>query len=80
MLNEHPDAYSHHSFEGASTMPWYCNPTITCKVLNRIVNRYPDATINDLNVILGSATQLLWDKQENYYKRTNTFPPTDTEG
>lgn len=61
-------------------MPWYCNPTITCKVLNRIVNRYPDATINDLNVLLGSATQLLWDKQENYYKKTHTLPPTDTEG
>jgi len=49
-------------------MPWYNNPVITRKVLNRIANRHPRATIQDLNVALDYVTQLIWSKQEHYIK------------
>jgi hypothetical protein len=49
-------------------MPWYNNPVITRKVLNRIANRHPRATIQDLNAALDYATQLIWSKQEHYFK------------
>jgi len=49
-------------------MPWYNNPVITRKVLNRIANRHPRATIQDLNVALDYVTQMIWSKQENYFK------------
>jgi hypothetical protein len=48
-------------------MPWYTNPVLTCRVLNRIANRYPRATIQDLKTTLDHATQSLWSKQEHYY-------------
>jgi len=48
-------------------MPWYTNPVITCKVLNRIANRYSRANLQDLKKTLDYATQLLWNKQELYY-------------
>jgi hypothetical protein len=47
-------------------MPWYINPVITCKVLNRIANRYPRANLQELKTTLDNATQLLWSKQEHY--------------
>lgn len=47
-------------------MPWYNNPVITRKVLNRIANRYPRATRQDLAAVLDYATQLIWSKQEQY--------------
>jgi hypothetical protein len=47
-------------------MPWYINPAITCKVLNRIANRYPCANLHELKTTLDHATQLLWSKQENF--------------
>lgn len=59
-------------------MPWYCNPTTTCKVMNRIASRYPYATITDLNIILGSASQILWDKQDRYYRRSRLEDPSFT--
>ncbi len=49
-------------------MPWYNNPVITRKVLNRIANRYPRATIQDLNRALDYATQMIWSKQEHYFE------------
>lgn len=50
-------------------MPWYTNPVLTCKVLNRIANRHPRATTRDLDTILDYATQLIWSKQEHFYSR-----------
>ena len=47
-------------------MPWYNNPDITCKVLNRIANRYRHAPLQDLNKTMDYATQLLWIKQERF--------------
>lgn len=49
-------------------MPWYNNPVIICKVLNRIATRYPNSNLQDLNTTLDNATQLLWSKQERYCK------------
>jgi hypothetical protein len=50
-------------------MPWYCNPVITCRVLNKIANRYQRANLQELKTNLDYATQLIWNKQEYYYKR-----------
>ena len=50
-----------------SHMPWYINPVLTCKVLNRIANRYPRANLQDLKTTLDNVTQSLWSKQEQYY-------------
>jgi hypothetical protein len=58
-------------------MPWYTNPTLTCKVLNRIANRYPRATLKDLKTTLDNATQLIWSKQEHYYKNIPVHANTD---
>lgn len=49
-------------------MPWYNNPVIICKVLNRIATRYPNSNLQDLNATLDNATQLLLSKQERYFK------------
>ncbi len=49
-------------------MPWYNNPVITRRVLNRIANRYPRATLQDLNSTLDYVTQLIWSKQERYFE------------
>lgn len=43
--------------------PWYMNAVKTCKVLNRIANRFP---INDnikLTEMMDEVTQKLWVKQ-----------------
>lgn len=48
-------------------MPWYNNPETTCKVLNRIADKYRHAPLQDLNKIMDYATQLLWIKQERFY-------------
>lgn len=57
-------------------MPWYMNPVITCKVLNRLANRHSRDPLQDLNALLDHATQLLWSKQENYlgYYRCVRYP------
>jgi hypothetical protein len=44
------------------------NPVETCKVLNRIANRHQRTTLQDLKAVLDQATQLIWEKQENYYQ------------
>ena len=49
-------------------MPWYTNPKLTCKVLNRIANRHPRTNLTELKITLDNATQLIWSKQEHYYK------------
>lgn len=54
--------------EGDEKMPWYMNPVETCKVLNRIANRHQRTTLQDLKAVLDQATQLIWEKQENYYQ------------
>jgi hypothetical protein len=50
-------------------MPWYMSPNTTCKVLNRIANRYPAHDSQNLIHILDYVTQLLWSKQERYYEK-----------
>jgi len=52
-------------------MPWYNNPVITRRVLNRIANRHPRATIQDLNRTLDYVTQMIWNKQERYFKHVS---------
>lgn len=47
-------------------MPWYMNPVITCKVLNRLANRHSRDPLRELNSLLDDATQLLWRKQEHF--------------
>jgi len=59
-------------------MPWYMSPNTTCKVLNRIANRYPAHDSQNLIHILDYVTELLWSKQERYYEkqgfsRSNNF-------
>lgn len=49
-------------------MPWYNNPAITSRVLNRIANRHPRTTLQDLNAALDYVTQMIWNKQEHYLK------------
>jgi arsenate reductase-like glutaredoxin family protein len=50
-------------------MPWYTNHIITCKVLNRIANRYDRSSLQDLHSHLDKVTELLWRKQEQYFKK-----------
>jgi hypothetical protein len=54
-------------------MPWYNNPAITSRVLNRIANRHPRASTQDLNMTLDRATRLIWSKQEDYYERQSSY-------
>ena len=51
-------------------MPWYTNPVITCKVLNRIANRFVCSSQHNLSSVLDYATESIWRKQEKYYKTT----------
>ncbi|MDD2850547.1 MAG: hypothetical protein PHY09_01425 [Desulfuromonadaceae bacterium] len=51
-------------------MPWYMNPDATRKVLNRIANRHSCAKLQDLQLVLDTATQKIWSKQE-YFNSTN---------
>jgi len=53
------------------SMPWYNNPVITRKVLNRIANRHPRTSLQDLTTALDYATQMIWSKQEHYCKNAN---------
>ena len=49
-------------------MPWYMYPAITCRVLNRIANRNPHASLREIHTMLDCATQSIWNKQERYYE------------
>lgn len=51
-------------------MPWYINPVMTCKVLNRIANRNKRSSLHNLRSVLDSATESIWRKHEQYYKIT----------
>ena len=53
------------------TMPWYNNPVITCKVLEKIANRLSFANLQELDRTLDRATELIWSKQENYNMRNS---------
>ena len=50
-------------------MPWYMNPISTRKVINRIASRHSRDSLTELQHILDHATQLLWNKQEFYFKK-----------
>jgi len=52
-------------------MPWYNNPVITCKVLERIANRLSVANLQELDKTLDRATELIWSKQEGYSTRNS---------
>ena len=47
-------------------MPWYTNPHITCKVLDKIAHRHERKELQDLKIILDDAAALIWKKQERY--------------
>ena len=49
-------------------MPWYTNPVITCRVLNKIATRYESSALQDLRSVLDHATELIWRKQVHYYE------------
>jgi len=49
-------------------MPWYTNPVVTCKVLNKIANRHDRSKLLDLKSVLDHATEQIWKKQEQYYE------------
>ena len=49
-------------------MPWYTNPVITCKVLNKIASRYDRTALQDLKSVLDQAATLLWKKQIHFYE------------
>jgi hypothetical protein len=55
-------------------MPWYMNPTSTCKVLNRIADRHRRATLRDLQLVLDHATQQIWNKREHYHEKKHPQP------
>lgn len=48
-------------------MPWYTNPALTSKVLNRIATRYELAELQELNIVLDNAVALILSKQEQYH-------------
>ena len=50
-------------------MPWYINPAITCKVMDRIANRHARASLRELTALLDQATEKLRSKQEFYYAK-----------
>ena len=49
-------------------MPWYTNPVITCKVLNRIANRFERSPLHNLSFVMDYATESIWRKQEQYFQ------------
>jgi len=49
-------------------MPWYTNPSRTSKVLHRIANRHSASSLTDLKSTIDSAAEMLWKKQEHYYR------------
>lgn len=56
-------------------MPWYMNPEMTRKVLNRIADRHSNAHLRDLRVVLDGTLQNIWNKQENYHKKMSPSAP-----
>jgi len=70
----------HSTEREAMNMPWYNNPVITSKVLNRIANRHPRTGIQDLTRTLDRATQLIWSKQEEYYMRQSSCIGVNGQG
>jgi len=50
-------------------MPWYMNPSSTCKVLNRIANRHTRAELRELRQVLDHVTEKIWAKQECYHAK-----------
>jgi hypothetical protein len=51
-------------------MPWYKNPATTCKVLDRIAQRYERASLQQLRNVLDYVTESIWRKQLEYCKST----------
>jgi hypothetical protein len=45
------------------------NPIMTRRVLNRIANRHPKASLRDLDALLDYSTQALWNKQERFLEK-----------
>lgn len=55
--------------KGVYYMPWYMNPVITCKVLNRIASRHSHDSLQELGMLLDYTTQTLWNKQERFLEK-----------
>jgi hypothetical protein len=49
-------------------MPWYTNPVMISKVLNKIARRYERSSLQDLKLVLDCATETIWRKRELYYE------------
>jgi hypothetical protein len=60
-------------------MPWFTNPVLTCRVLNRIANRYSRAPLQDLKTTMDIATQSIWSKQEHYYNSKASISSESSE-
>lgn len=52
-------------------MPWYTNPAIFCKVLNKIASRYELSALQELNNVLDNAVASILRKQEQYHSVSN---------
>lgn len=49
------------------TVPWYTNPVLICKVLNRIAVRNERSALQDLKFILDESAALILKKQDDFY-------------
>lgn len=52
-------------------MPWYNNPALTCKVMEKIAKRISFENLQELDRTLDRATELIWSKQEDYNVRNS---------
>ena len=51
-------------------MPWYTNPVITCKVLDKIARRHEQRNLQDLKHVLDNAIASILIKQQHYHGDT----------
>lgn len=65
--NDSGQVSPHCSRKEMSIMPWYTNPAIFCKVLNKIASRYELSTLQELNTVLDNAVASILKKQEQYH-------------
>lgn len=52
-------------------MPWYTDPNLTCRVLERIISRYPDCSMGDLRSGIEKIIEQIWQKRESFYAAGN---------
>ncbi len=49
-------------------MPWYTNPAMICKVLDKIAKRYGQTNLYDFKPVLDNAIASIFKKQEHYHE------------